>query len=229
MRTLRLWLRALLDSSAVEDEIEDEIQLHLDLAGPRLSEAGLFREGSPRPRPEALWRRGPGEAAVPPSSHGRENPRRIPAHEHRNSRDPARSSVAGEDERLDRGHALHPRPRYRRQHRDLQRGRRRAPEAPSLSGSRPIGDALGERPTPRHDAGGVLAAGLPRRQRRKRSLRLHGGLHFRRHDLDVGRRAAEAPLRGAGVGIVHRGARRFSLSRPELPRGRGRRGKPARS
>ncbi len=31
MRTLRLWLRALLDSSAVEDEIEDEIQLHLDL------------------------------------------------------------------------------------------------------------------------------------------------------------------------------------------------------
>jgi putative ABC transport system permease protein len=31
LSTLRLWLRALLDSSAVEGEIEDEIQLHLDL------------------------------------------------------------------------------------------------------------------------------------------------------------------------------------------------------
>ncbi len=53
VKTLRLWLRALVDSSTVEEEIDDEIQLHLDLRARDYREARIFRGGSPRARSES--------------------------------------------------------------------------------------------------------------------------------------------------------------------------------
>ncbi len=157
-------------------------------AGPRLPRARIFRGGSPWARSEAIRRRSPREAGMPAPPHGRAHERRTFPDEHPGSRAALRGSLAREGERADRDHPRHSGARHRRQHRDLQRRRRRAPPAPAVPGTRSPAEPLGERPAPRHDAGGILASGLRRRPRRTKRFRVDGRVHLPHDHLDFGRR-----------------------------------------